>query len=183
MKTHARIWRQSVTWCASLLALLALLAACGAPSGAATALTATATPTTLATTTPTTQTPTATATSTPRPKATATPTPRPQSTATPTPRPKPTATPTPKPQTVTIDISNFAFSPKTLTITAGTIVKWINKDSATHTTTSDSSDPASWDSGQLATNASFSFTFTRAGTYSYHCAIHPYMTATITVTT
>lgn len=178
METHARVWRQPVPWGASLLlALLALLAACGGSSSTPTTLTATATPTT-----PQTATALPIATNTPRPMATATPTTHPRPTATPTPRPKPTATPTPKPQTVTIDISNFAFSPKTLTISAGTTVEWINKDSATHTSTSDSGDPASWDSGPLATNATFNFTFTKTGTYTYHCAIHPYMIATITVT-
>ena len=81
-----------------------------------------------------------------------------------------------------ITISGFAFSPASVTITAGTTVEWINKDSVMHTSTSNSGDPASWDSGPLATNGTFSFTFTVAGTYGYHCNIHPFMTATIIVT-
>jgi plastocyanin len=83
---------------------------------------------------------------------------------------------------VIITISNFAFAPTSVTITAGTTVQWVNKDASTHTTTSDGGDPASWDSGPLMTNATFSVTFTTPGTYGYHCAIHPFMTATITVT-
>jgi predicted lipoprotein with Yx(FWY)xxD motif len=82
--------------------------------------------------------------------------------------------------TVQVAIQNFAFSPQKLTVASGTMVTWTNKDSAAHTVTSDTS---AWaDSGSLATNKSFSFTFTKPGTYAYHCAVHPNMTATITVT-
>lgn len=81
-----------------------------------------------------------------------------------------------------IKISGFAFSPSSLTIRVGDTVEWMNMDSVDHTTTSDSGDPASWDSGALATNATFSVTFTQSGVYTYHCAIHPSMTGTITVT-
>jgi plastocyanin len=78
-----------------------------------------------------------------------------------------------------IDIQGFAFNPTTLTIPAGTKVTWTNKDAATHTVTSDS---GAFDSKNLATGASFSFTFSQAGTFSYKCAIHPRMVASITVT-
>ena len=81
-----------------------------------------------------------------------------------------------------VNISGFAFKPNSLTIHVGDTVKWTNMDGATHTTTSDSGDPASWNSGPLVTNATFSFTFTTPGTYTYHCMIHPFMTGTITVT-
>ena len=193
MKTCVQVWRRPVPWCASLLlVLLVLLGACSGPTGSSTSLSVLATATAVGTALPT-NSPTATipATSTPRPRPTPTLTPRPKPTPTPTPRPKPTATPTPRPtatptptptpQTVVVTISNFAFSPASVTITVGTTVEWVNKDSTMHTTTSDSGDPASWDSGPLATNATFSFTFTTAGTYGYHCAIHPFMTGTIVV--
>ncbi|MEO7002339.1 MAG: plastocyanin/azurin family copper-binding protein [Ktedonobacterales bacterium] len=64
----------------------------------------------------------------------------------------------------------------------GDTVEWVNKDLTEHTTTSDSGDPASWDSGMLGQNATFSLTFTKAGTYTYHCSIHPTMMGTITAT-
>jgi plastocyanin len=54
-------------------------------------------------------------------------------------------------------------------------------DTVTHTTTSDNGDPASWNQ-TLAPGATFSFTFTKPGTYTYHCAIHAFMTGTIIVT-
>lgn len=82
--------------------------------------------------------------------------------------------------TDTVAIQNFAFSPETITVKVGTKVTWTNKDSAAHTVTGDSKDgPAS---GTLGQGASYSFTFTKAGTFSYECAIHPNMKGTVIVT-
>jgi plastocyanin len=78
-----------------------------------------------------------------------------------------------------VAIQNFAFMPTPLTIPVGTAVTWTNRDSAIHTTTSDS---GMWDSGMLATGKSFSFIFAQDGTFTYHCAIHPTMHGTIVVT-
>jgi plastocyanin len=77
--------------------------------------------------------------------------------------------------------SGFAFSPNTLSVKVGTTVTWTNNTSAPHTVTSDGGDPASFNGSLPGTGATFSFTFTTPGTYKYHCSIHPYMTATITV--
>jgi plastocyanin len=97
----------------------------------------------------------------------------------------PAATNTPSgPQaavSITSGSSGFAFSPASMTIKAGTTVTWTNKTGAPHTVTSDSGDPASFN-GSVGGGATFSFTFTTPGTYQYHCNIHPYMAATITVT-
>lgn len=76
--------------------------------------------------------------------------------------------------------SGFSFSPSVLTIKAGTTVTWTNTSSAPHTVTSDM---GAFNGSLGGSGATFSFTFTRAGTFSYHCSIHPYMKATITVTT
>jgi amicyanin len=85
---------------------------------------------------------------------------------------------------ITTDSSgSFAFSPATLTIKTGTTVTWKNTTAAAHTVTSD--DGKSFDSGTsnpiTAQTGTFSFTFTKAGTFAYHCAIHPFMKATIIV--
>ncbi|HET8524187.1 MAG TPA: cupredoxin domain-containing protein [Thermomicrobiales bacterium] len=80
---------------------------------------------------------------------------------------------------VSVSIHNFAFDPGTITITAGTTVTWTNNDSTTHTVTADD---GAFDSGNLPTGQSFSMTFDTPGTFTYHCAIHPNMTATIIVT-
>jgi len=77
-----------------------------------------------------------------------------------------------------VDIKDFAFSPADLEVSVGTTVTWTNDDSATHTVTADD---GSFDSGDLANGATFSQTFDTAGTFTYHCAKHPNMTATITV--
>ena len=105
-------------------------------------------------------------------------------TATTAPTVAPTDTPTPAPTTApaangnSITIANFAFAPASLTVKVGTKVTWTNNDSATHTVTALQ---GAFDSGSLPTGQSFSFTFTKAGTYNYHCAIHSSMTATIVV--
>jgi plastocyanin len=75
---------------------------------------------------------------------------------------------------------SFSFSPSAMTIKVGTTVTWTNKSSAPHTVTSDT---GAFNGSLGESGATFKFTFTRAGTFSYHCSIHPYMKATITVTT
>ena len=77
-----------------------------------------------------------------------------------------------------VDISDFAFSPATLTITAGDTVTWTNGDPVIHTATSTT---GAFDSGDLAEGESFSFTFTTPGTYDYLCTPHPTMTGQIVV--
>ena len=73
------------------------------------------------------------------------------------------------------------FTHQDITVAVGTAVAWTNRDSFPHTTTEDS-DAEIWDSLALDLGESFKFTFTEAGTFSYFCAIHPTMTATVTVT-
>lgn len=80
----------------------------------------------------------------------------------------------------TVTIQNLAFAPATLTVTAGTTVMWTNQDTVSHTTTSDTG--GVWNSGIMGKGGSFSFTFAKAGTFAYHCDIHPAMHGTITVT-
>lgn len=81
----------------------------------------------------------------------------------------------------TIAIRNFAFDPSSLTVKAGSTVTWVNSDSAPHTIVSEAGAPAVISSDTLANGASFTFTFTRPGTYPYHCSIHPSMKGTIIV--
>jgi plastocyanin len=77
-------------------------------------------------------------------------------------------------------IMNYAFSPATLTVKVGDTVTWTNMDSAPHTVTV-TSGPVKFNSGNLAQGQSFTYTFTEAGTYSYYCAVHPDMKASVTV--
>ena len=80
--------------------------------------------------------------------------------------------------TVQVNIQGFAFSPSTVTVCQGATVRWTNLDSSSHTSTSDT---GVWNSGVLAQNASFSFTFNTPGSYNYHCAIHTSMLGQVNV--
>ena len=79
---------------------------------------------------------------------------------------------------VEVAIAGFAFDPASLTIKVGTTIKWTNQDTAPHTVTADDK---SWGSGDLNKGDSFSYTFNQAGSYAYHCGVHPNMKATVTV--
>ena len=81
---------------------------------------------------------------------------------------------------VNIGIMDFSFNPVSVTVVKGTKVTWTNKDSMSHTVTSDQG--TTLDSQALATGESYSVTFLNPGTYTYHCKIHPSMKGTITVT-
>ncbi len=107
-----------------------------------------------------------------------TPTASPRAAASSSPTPTPTAAPTASQQTYAISIVDFAFQPSTMTIPRGATVMWHNNAPTTHTVTSNT---GAFSSGNLAPGATFTHQFTQAGTYQYHCSIHPFMTATITV--
>ena len=71
-----------------------------------------------------------------------------------------------------------AFNPQTITVSAGTTVKWTNKESSIHTVTSDTK---LFESGNLGNNGTFSFKFSAAGTFTYHCIFHTAMTGKVVV--
>src|ERR1051326_4124348 len=80
---------------------------------------------------------------------------------------------------VKVKIVNFAFKPQVLSIKKGTLVIWKNTTTTTsHTSTSDTN---LWDSGIIAPGAKFKRKFTSVGTFTYHCSIHPTMTAEVDV--
>ncbi|MBW8698278.1 Amicyanin-alpha [Streptomyces sp. MBT84] len=80
-----------------------------------------------------------------------------------------------------VAIKNFTFSPAKLRVKAGTTVTWTNQDTDPHTVTSAGSG-GPLHSAALTTHATYSYTFTKPGTYAYLCTIHPFMTATVEVT-
>jgi plastocyanin len=75
-------------------------------------------------------------------------------------------------------LTNTAFAPDSVDVAAGATVTWTNTDNVAHTSTSDAS---GWDSGIVAPGGQFSVTLPSAGTYHYHCAIHPGMIGTVVV--
>lgn len=80
-----------------------------------------------------------------------------------------------------VAIRNFAFTPDTLRIAAGTTVTWVNCEPPTidaHTTTAAG---GQWDSGYLPPGSHFSRLFDRAGSFPYSCIPHPTMQGTIIV--
>ena len=79
----------------------------------------------------------------------------------------------------TVAIRNFAYVPPTLSVTSGTTVTWTNGDDVQHTVTADGS---SFDSNVLGKGQAFRLTAPAPGTYTYHCTVHPFMKATLTVT-
>ncbi|KOG19630.1 cupredoxin domain-containing protein [Streptomyces viridochromogenes] len=82
--------------------------------------------------------------------------------------------------TYRVAMSGYAFSPATLTVTAGSTVTWTNQDTAPHDVKT-SSGPAAFHSPMLNKGGSWSFTFTTPGAYAYYCTVHPNMTARIMV--
>ena len=85
--------------------------------------------------------------------------------------------PTP-PSVLTIHIKNFMFHPMSATIHAGDRVTFVNDDDEAHTATATDH---SFDSEGLDAHAQFQHVFTKPGTISYFCELHPYMKATLVV--
>ena len=85
----------------------------------------------------------------------------------------------PHPTTHQVTIQDMAYSQARLLINKGDTVTWTNQDPMANTVTADSE--AGPDSPQLATGESYSYTFDTAGTFNYHCTIHPSMKAAIIV--
>ncbi len=82
---------------------------------------------------------------------------------------------------VAVTINGFAFMPASITVPVGTRVVWTNQQpQVPHTVTSDTA--GIFDSGTFQTGATFAFTFNQAGTFAYHCNIHPNMHGTVVVT-
>jgi plastocyanin len=77
----------------------------------------------------------------------------------------------------TVSIANFEFHPGALTISRGTKVKFHNSSGITHTATR----KGSFNTGRIAPGTSVTIRFNHAGTFAYHCSIHPFMHGKIVV--
>ncbi len=81
-------------------------------------------------------------------------------------------------------IQNIAFNPQSITVTAGTTIKWTNKDNVAHTVSSGTpgSPNGIFESGNMNASATFSFMFNTKGTFPYYCKLHQdTMTGTVVV--
>ena len=82
------------------------------------------------------------------------------------------------PAGTSVRMAGSRFEPATMTVAAGTTIRWFNDDALPHTVTAADS---SWDSGNLAPGGAFERRFDSPGTYAYLCRYHPGMTGTIVV--
>jgi Icc protein len=79
-----------------------------------------------------------------------------------------------------VNIDNFAFSPKTVTVSAGSSVTWRNRDDVPHKI--QSADNRFKASPLLDTKGVYSVDFKQSGEYPYFCSLHPVMQGKIVVT-
>ena len=79
-----------------------------------------------------------------------------------------------------VNIDNFAFSPKTVTVSAGSSVTWRNRDDVPHKI--QSADNRFKASPLLDTKGVYSVDFKQSGEYAYFCSLHPVMQGKIVVT-
>jgi len=79
-----------------------------------------------------------------------------------------------------VQMSNYAFAPASLTVKEGDTITWTNQDTAPHTVTT-TSGPESLNSPYLSKGQSWSHTFTQPGMYMYYCTVHPDMRAEVIV--
>ena len=80
--------------------------------------------------------------------------------------------------TLTAKVEDFSFEPARLEVQRGTTVTWTNEGQVIHTVTANY---GSFDSGQIDSGAKGSVTFSRPGTFEYHCTPHPFMRGVIVV--
>jgi plastocyanin len=82
------------------------------------------------------------------------------------------------PPATAVKIDNFVFSPNPVTVAVGSTIRWTNQDDIPHNVVSDDK---SFKSKALDTDETFTYTFTKPGTYTYFCSIHPKMTGKVIV--
>jgi plastocyanin len=82
-----------------------------------------------------------------------------------------------------VDIADFKFAPDAISVAAGTTITWTNRDSAPHTATSgaSASPDGTFDTDIIAEGQSKTVRLAKPGTFTYYCALHPFMHATVIV--
>jgi len=77
-----------------------------------------------------------------------------------------------------VHLKDFKFVPATVHVKPGDTVEWINDDDDAHTV--DSTEKL-FDSGGLDTHDKYLHAFAKTGSFTYICALHPYMKGTVIV--
>jgi plastocyanin len=70
------------------------------------------------------------------------------------------------------------FRPTRIEVAAGTTVVWSNGGQVIHTITAED---GSFDSGPIEAGGRGAITFSRPGTYRFHCTPHPFMRGQVVV--
>jgi plastocyanin len=81
--------------------------------------------------------------------------------------------------TVRAEIAELAYRPATLTVAAGTVIEWVNRDELMHTVTADG---GAFDSGEIQPGGRWTHRFDTPGRFSFHCTPHPFMRGVVIVT-
>jgi plastocyanin len=76
------------------------------------------------------------------------------------------------------DTSQWGYTPNAVSLVVGQSLSWTNIGVTPHTATEDSD---KWDTGLLLPGAAASVSFNAAGTYTYHCSLHPWMKGAVVV--
>lgn len=79
----------------------------------------------------------------------------------------------------TVAMKGMNFAPASITIKVGDTIVWNNDDDRDHTVVAGAN---AFKSENIRPGGSFSYTFTKAGTFTYTCTYHPRMKGTIVVT-
>lgn len=79
---------------------------------------------------------------------------------------------------VTVEIEDFVYSPSNVSVLQGASVTWRNLDAAVHDARDDDGD---WTTPLIQQGGAAALNFNTPGTFTYHCSVHPYMKATLTV--
>jgi len=92
---------------------------------------------------------------------------------------EPTAAKAPATGGTAVSVQDNSYAPADLKVAVGDTVTFTNEGAIAHTVTA--TEGADFDSGSMASGATFEFTAEKAGTVSYVCTFHPGMTGTIEV--
>jgi len=78
-------------------------------------------------------------------------------------------------------VSGLAYKPADLSVKVGDSVTWSFQDGSVPHNVDGASDLNDFSSGTPQTSGTYTYKFKKAGSYSYHCDVHPFMKGTITV--
>ncbi len=80
-----------------------------------------------------------------------------------------------------VDIKDYMFAPMAIKVKVGDAVTWTNQDGVKHNVVADKPSADAPNGPLIAKGETYSFTFKKAGTYTYHCMPHTYMHGSVIV--